>query len=188
MRFAKVRSTFGALLLDIHRLRATRDGSVASGDEDRWLKDEIAATGRVLRRGFSDSRLAGCSTYLGPPLNAARSQFGCPTYGTRTYYGHPVCLATRAAGNAFRHLYYRKTTRWMARPPRPRPLPATPANYDLHILGLRSRLHYTQEQLAKAIGAASKAVIYQWESRRRKPSAALWRRVEELRATAAPST
>ena len=45
------------------------------------------------------------------------------------------------------------------------------------LLGLRARQRWTQEQLARAIGVAGKAVIYQWESRRRKPSAALWRRV-----------
>lgn len=108
------------------------------------------------------------------------------SYGTRTYHGHPVCLATRAAGHAFRHIFYRKTTHWMARPPRPRPLPVVPVNYDLHLIGLRARLHLTQEQLARAIGAASKAVVYQWESRRRKPSAALWQRVEALRVTPVP--
>jgi transcriptional regulator with XRE-family HTH domain len=55
-----------------------------------------------------------------------------------------------------------------------------PNNYDLHLVGLRTRRGWTQEQLARAIGAASKAVIYQWESRRRKPSAALSVRIQAL--------
>ena len=92
-------------------------------------------------------------------------------------------MATAAAGRAFHHLYYRKTTRWTARPPRPEPLPRIPDNYDLHLVGLRTRLRMTQTELARAIGAAGKAVIYQWESRRRKPSPALGHRVELLKAT-----
>jgi DNA-binding transcriptional regulator YiaG len=101
-------------------------------------------------------------------------------FGTRTYFGRPVPLATAAAGRAFVHLYYRKTTRWTPRPLRPQPLPRVPPNYDLHVIGLRVRLRMTQEQFARAIGVAGKAVIYQWESRRRRPSAALWRRVQQL--------
>jgi hypothetical protein len=34
--------------------------------------------------------------------------------------------------------------------------------------------------LAEKIGAAGKAVVYQWESRKRKPSPVLWQRVERL--------
>ena len=114
---------------------------------------------------------------------AARDGRLAVTYGTRSYFGRPVPMATRSAGRAFYQLYYRKTTRWVARPPRPSPLPRVPDNYDLHLVGLRSRHGWTQEQLARAIGAAGKAVVYQWESRRRKPSAALWVRIEALRVT-----
>ena len=46
--------------------------------------------------------------------------------------------------------------------------------YDLRRLGL------SQSRLAHRIGAAGKAVVYQWESRRRVPSPVFWRRVEEL--------
>ena len=38
----------------------------------------------------------------------------------------------------------------------------------------------SQSRLAHRIGAAGKAVVYQWESRRRVPSPVFWRRVEEL--------
>jgi transcriptional regulator with XRE-family HTH domain len=38
----------------------------------------------------------------------------------------------------------------------------------------------TQETLARRIGTASKAVIYQWESRKRTPSHVLWQRIVGL--------
>jgi transcriptional regulator with XRE-family HTH domain len=128
------------------------------------LADLLAVHVRTLRAAARDGRLA-------------------VTYGTRSYFGRPVPMATRSAGQAFRHLYYRKTSRWVARPPRPKLLPRVPGNYDLHLLGLRARHGLTQEQLARTIGVAGKAVIYQWETRRRKPSAVLWARIEELRIT-----
>ena len=43
---------------------------------------------------------------------------------------------------------------------------------------LRRRLRLTQHDLARRIGAANKAVVYQWESRQRKPSPVFWKRVE----------
>ena len=47
---------------------------------------------------------------------------------------------------------------------------AVPANYASVLAGLRLRLGLSQQQLANKVGAASKAVIYQWESGKRKPS------------------
>jgi hypothetical protein len=40
--------------------------------------------------------------------------------------------------------------------------------------------------LARGFGAAGKAVVYQWESRKRPPSPVLWQRVLELDGQAAP--
>lgn len=125
------------------------------------LATDIGVHVRTLRAASRDGRLA-------------------VSFGTHTCFGKPVPISTTAAGRAFVHLYYRKTTRWTRRPPRPQALPLVPPNYDLHLLGLRVRLHMTQEQLARAIGAAGKAVVYQWESRRRKPSPALWARIRQL--------
>jgi DNA-binding XRE family transcriptional regulator len=39
----------------------------------------------------------------------------------------------------------------------------------------------SQQQLADKVGAASKAVVYQWETGKRKPSPVFWLRVERLR-------
>jgi len=42
-----------------------------------------------------------------------------------------------------------------------------PSNFASHLIGLRLRLRITQGELARRIGAASKAVVYLWESCRR---------------------
>jgi DNA-binding transcriptional regulator YiaG len=55
-----------------------------------------------------------------------------------------------------------------------------PDDFDRQLVALRMRLRITQTQLAARIGAAGNAVIYQWESRKRRPSSILWRRVIEL--------
>jgi len=54
------------------------------------------------------------------------------------------------------------------------------ADYDRVVRALRTKLQLTQAALAARVGAANKAVIYQWESRRRKPSPVLWTRVQAL--------
>ena len=41
-------------------------------------------------------------------------------------------------------------------------------------------MRLTQGALAGRIGAAGKAVVYQWESRKRTPSPVLWQRVLDL--------
>ena len=49
---------------------------------------------------------------------------------------------------------------------------------------IRADLALTQTQLAQRIGAAGKAVICQWESRKRQPSPVFWTRIDQLRADA----
>ena len=44
----------------------------------------------------------------------------------------------------------------------------------------RVPLKLTQAALAQRIGAAGKAVIYQWESRKRTPSPVFWQRIQAL--------
>ena len=55
-----------------------------------------------------------------------------------------------------------------------------PANYAASLVGLRHRLGLSQQQLAYKVGAAGKAVVYQWETGKRKPSAVFWLRVVRL--------
>jgi ribosome-binding protein aMBF1 (putative translation factor) len=62
------------------------------------------------------------------------------------------------------------------------PLPAVPHDYDQQRRDLRRRRGLTQDALAQRIGAAGKAVVYRWESRKRTPSAVLWQRVLALQA------
>jgi hypothetical protein len=59
------------------------------------------------------------------------------------------------------------------------PLPAVPDDYDARLKRLRCRLRLTQHALGR-LGAANKAVVYQWESRQRTPSPVFWERVEAL--------
>jgi DNA-binding transcriptional regulator YiaG len=49
------------------------------------------------------------------------------------------------------------------------------------LVGLRRGLGVSQQQLAATVGAGSKAVVYQWESGKRKPSPVFWLRIEQLR-------
>ena len=64
-----------------------------------------------------------------------------------------------------------------------------PADYAARLIGLRRRLGLSQRALTAKVGAASKAVVYPWESEKRRPSPVFWLRVERLqrqRHTAEP--
>ncbi len=45
---------------------------------------------------------------------------------------------------------------------------------------MRQRLGVSQRQFAVLVGAARKAVVYQWESRKRCPSPVFWERIQFL--------
>jgi DNA-binding transcriptional regulator YiaG len=98
-------------------------------------------------------------------------------FTVRSAFGRPIRFATRAAGERFMAIHYR---RFAGQPARPAPLPEVPHDYDTRLRILRRQLQLTQAGLARQIGAAGKAVVYQWESRKRTPSPVLWRRVLEL--------
>jgi DNA-binding transcriptional regulator YiaG len=55
-----------------------------------------------------------------------------------------------------------------------------PERYHAELVGIRRRLEFTQSQLAASIGAAGKAVVYQWEARKRKPSPVFWQKIQAL--------
>jgi DNA-binding transcriptional regulator YiaG len=99
------------------------------------------------------------------------------TFSSRSAFGRPIRLATRAAARAFMRKDYR---RYGGQSPAVAPLPSIPDDYDERLRRLRRRLRLTQHALARRIGAANKAVVYQWESRQRTPSPVFWQRVEAL--------
>lgn len=91
------------------------------------------------------------------------------------------CLARRGPPERpNKRQYYGRKAKWTPRPARPKALAEAPIDYDQWLIELRSRLGLSQSELAAAIGAAGKAVVYQWETRKRVPSAVLWSRLVKL--------
>ena len=106
------------------------------------------------------------------------------TYDTRTTFRRLRVRATPAAARAFRRSYYRRMVR-----PDDRRTPLTwasvPSDYAEQIRALRRARGLSQAQLATLVGAARKAVVYQWEARKRTPSPVFWQRLTTLFTTAA---
>ena len=109
------------------------------------------------------------------------------TYDTRTTFRRLRARATPAAARAFRRSYYGHTVR-----PDDRRAPLTwasvPNDYDAQIRVLRRARGLSQGQLATLVGAARKAVVYQWEARKRTPSPLFWQRIAALLAPAVSSS
>ena len=101
------------------------------------------------------------------------------TYDTRTTFRRLRARATPAAARAFRRSYYGRTVR---QDDRRAPLTWTsvPRDYDAQIRALRRARGLSQAQLATLVGAARKAVVYQWEARKRTPSPLFWQRIVAL--------
>ena len=106
------------------------------------------------------------------------------TYDTRTTFRHLRARATPAAARAFRRSYYGRSVE-----PGDRRTPLTwasvPRDYDVQIRALRRGRGLSQAQLATLVGAARKAVVYQWEARKRTPSPLFWQRLTTFFTTAA---
>jgi DNA-binding transcriptional regulator YiaG len=102
-------------------------------------------------------------------------------HSNRAVFGRPIRFASREAIDEFVRRHYRHRYSRFAPPIMPHRLPAMPSNFASRLIGLRLRLRITQGELSRRIGAASKAVVYQWESRKRTPSPEFWRRIEQLR-------
>jgi hypothetical protein len=98
-------------------------------------------------------------------------------FSVQSVFGRPMRFASRAAGEQFLVTHDR---RFSGQKVCPAPLPMVPDNYDEHLRNLRRRMHLTQDGLARRIAAAGKAVVYQGESGKRRPSPVLWRRVLDL--------
>ena len=130
------------------------------------LADEFHVHVRTLRAAAHDGRLAA-------------------TFGPRPYFGKLTATATREAGARFMATWYRRTYGRGRRRLVPVCSVTVPTNYASTLVGLRQRLGLSQSQLAAKVGAATKAVVYQWESGKRKPSPVFWLRVERLQRRAA---
>jgi len=125
------------------------------------LADELHIHVRTLRAAAHDGRLAA-------------------TFGTRPFFGKLTATATREAAAQFMAKWYRRTYGRGRRRPLAVCRVAVPANYASVLVGLRARMGLSQQEFAKRIGAASKAVVYQWESGRRTPSPVYWLRIQRL--------
>jgi DNA-binding transcriptional regulator YiaG len=111
---------------------------------------------------------------------AARAGRLAVAYENRVVFRNPIPRATLAAGRLFIERYSgRSYSRFAARPPVP-DRPRVPSDWNRQLVRIRHELRLTQTRLAEQIGAASKAVVYQWESRKRKPSPVFWGRIEAL--------
>jgi len=108
---------------------------------------------------------------------AARTGRLATHFSVRSVFGRPIRFASRAAGEQFMARYYRRFSGQEKCPP---PLLCVPNDYDQRLRDVRRRKELTQGALAERIGVASKAVVYQWESRKRTPSPVLWRRIMDL--------
>lgn len=119
--------------------------------------------------------------------DAARSGRLQVTYENRVVFRNPVPRSTIAAGRAFMERYYRQSYSRFAPKPEPPPHTAVPPDWPAQLLRIRRELRLSQAQLAERIGAASKAVVYQWEAGKRTPSPVFWERVERLLARRRPT-
>jgi DNA-binding transcriptional regulator YiaG len=125
------------------------------------LADELHVHVRTLRAAAHDGRLAA-------------------TFAPRAFFGQLTATATREAGAQFMAKWYRRTYGRGRRRPVAVCRVTVPATYAPTIVGLRHRLRLSQQELATKVGAASKAVVYQWETGKRKPSPVFWLRIVRL--------
>ena len=109
------------------------------------------------------------------------------TYDTKTTFRRLRGRATPADVKAFRRSYYGRTVR-----PNDRRAPLTwanvPRDYAVQIRALRHARGLSQAQLATLVGAAHKAVVYQWEARKRTPSPLFWQRIAKLQNRPRPES
>ena len=106
------------------------------------------------------------------------------TYDTRTTFRRLRARATPAAARAFRRSYYGRPVKSVDRRA-PLTWASVPDDYDEQIRALRRACGLSQAQLATLVGAARKAVVYQWEARTRTPLPLFWQRLTALFTTAA---
>jgi DNA-binding transcriptional regulator YiaG len=147
---------------------------------------DILKRARVLARYPDQSEplpLSALAAAIGVHLKtlqaAARDGRLAVVYDSRTTFRRLRTRSTLAAAHAFRRHRYGHRPRVDERPT-PLRWSDVPDEYDAQIRALRQRLNLSQRQFAALIGAARKAVVYQWESRRRCPSPVFWSRIAQL--------
>jgi DNA-binding transcriptional regulator YiaG len=124
------------------------------------LAAELGIHVRTLRAAAADGRLQA-------------------TFSTRTYFGKVVARATRRSALEFLRRGYGNSARTLGCTS---PVASAPPDCAARIVRLRRQLHITQTELAERIGAANKAVVYQWETAKRTPSPLFWARLLRVRA------
>ena len=117
---------------------------------------------------------------------AARSGRLRVAYDTRTTFRRLRPRATLKHALDFRRHYY-GTQRRPPATPVPLTWASVPEDYDVQLKALRRHLDISQAGFAGLVGAAGKAVVYQWEARKRTPSPLFWQRVHELQSGVPPS-
>ena len=104
-------------------------------------------------------------------------------YDARTTFRRLRPRATLKHALDFRRHYY-GTQRRPPATPVPLTWASVPEDYDVQIRALRRHLDISQAGFARMVGAAGKAVVYQWEARKRTPSPLFWQRIIALRVPA----
>ena len=114
--------------------------------------------------------------------DAARAGRLAVQLSTQSAFGHPIRRVTRAAVIAYQQVYYRRSySRTMRKPARPARI-EVPVEYAEQVTLTRHALRMTLSEFAARIGAANKAVVYQWESGKRQPSPVFWARIVAIRS------
>jgi len=148
-----------ATILDLAKSHVARYAHEAERLPLKRLADELDVHVQTLQRAVRTGRLEA-------------------SFSTRSVFGQPCRVATRAAAARFMADHYHR--RLVIGQTCTAPLRSVPIDYDHRLRSLRRRLRLSQAALAARVGAAGKAVVYQWESRKRTPSPVFWQRVQEL--------
>ena len=112
--------------------------------------------------------------------NAARDGRLQVAFDTKTTFRQPRRLATVEEGLRFRRTGFRQSVDAAVSVTNEFRWDHIPVDYHLRIRAARIALSLSQTELAKRIGAAGKAVVYQWEARKRTPSPIFWSRIDAL--------
>jgi len=149
---------------------------------DVWLNKAraVAATNDPQRLWSLQALATQLGVHVRTLRDAARSGRLAIVYENRVVFRNLIPRATPASGRAFMEQYYKRSYSRFALKPSPPERPSVPPDWARQVVRIREKLQMTQAELADQIGAASKAVVYQRESQKRKPSPVFWGRIQEL--------